>query len=920
MVSFIESVLIDLRDKKLNFEDLQFILPSKRAGIFLKHQLAGLIDKPIFSPEIKSIEEFVEELSGLKVLSNIDLLFSLYSTYKSITRDGEVEPFESFSKWAQILLQDFNEIDRHLVEQNQIFDYLTAIVELNHWSKEENQTDLIKIHLKFWHKLKEYYSKFTENLLNSKFGYQGLIYREACDNLEVYIENKPSKTHVFLGFNALNRAESIIIQGLLENNLAHIYWDVDETFINDPIHDAGLFFRHHKNSWNYFKKAPFNWLHNNYKESKKIKVIGVPKLIGQAKYIGQILEGLQIKNKTLSDIAIVLGEENLLMPVLNSLPKSIEKLNVTMGLALKYVPLASAFDALFTIHKKEASSYYHKDVARILSHPSFYQLFETASGNTANDILKHIQTNNLTYLSTLKLKEISKGNTDLISLFFDSWENSPAKALKKCSEIIFEIKSVIDKEKKRNGLELEYLYKFNTLFNQLKALNDNHKHLISVAALNPIYRELLSSESIDFRGEPLEGLQIMGVLESRVLDFETVIISSVNEGVLPAGKSNNSFIPFDVKIENGLPTFKEKDAVYTYHFYHLLQRANNVYILYNTESDALNGGEKSRFVTQLEIEGIHNIEHFIASPHVPKIENKLLEIPKTDMVIREVHAFATKGFSPSSLSNYIRNPIDFYYQKILGIKEFEDVEENIAFNTLGSVIHETLKDFYDPIINQYLTLDYLDSLFALIEATVTKHFKLLYKEGDFTKGKNLIIFNIAQHYIKTFIEDEKESLKTGNKIKIKAIEIESSIDIQVDGYVFPVKLKGTVDRVDEFNGVTRIIDYKTGKVDQGKVEIVEWSDITSDYDKYSKSFQILCYAYMLHKQNVIELPVEAGIISFKNLKKGFLKFGTKSSAKSRTKNQEITFETLSKFEVELKKLISEICNPKLNFVEKELNQ
>jgi hypothetical protein len=519
----------------------------------------------------------------------------------------------------------------------------------------------------------------------------------------------------------------------------------------------------------------------------------------------------------------------------------------------------------------------------------------------------------------MKLKDIAKSNTELIGLFFDSWENNPTIALYKCSEIVFQIKKSIDAKKNNRSIELEYLYRFNALFNQLKTLNDNHKYLDSTIGLHTIYKELLNTENLDFRGEPLEGLQIMGMLESRVLDFETVIISSVNEGVLPLGKSNNSFIPFDVKIENGLPTFKEKDAVYAYHFYHLLQRAKNVYILYNTESDALNGGEKSRFITQLEIEGIHNLKHLIASPQVPKLENEPLEIPKTDLVVKEIKSFASKGFSPSSLSNYIRNPIDFYYEKILKIREFEDVEENIAYNTLGSVIHESLKDFYDPMVGQFLTVEYLESLMLLIELKVTKHFKNLYKEGDFTKGKNLIIFNIAQHYIKTFVYSEIESLRAGNEIKIIAIEAKTFTDITVNGLDFPIKLKGTVDRVDEFNGITRIIDYKTGKVEQGKMEIVEWADITSDYDKYSKSFQILCYAYMMHKQNSIQLPIEAGIISFKNLKSGFLKFGTKTSPKARTKNQVITEDTLINFEVELKKLIAEICNPQLNFIEKELN-
>ena len=919
MISFIKTVLIDLKAKKQNLEDLHFILPSKRAGVFLKHQLSTLLEQPIFSPQILSIEEFVEELSGLQSVPNTELLFRLYETYKSLTKTPDQESFDSFSKWAQILLQDFNEIDRYLIPQEHIFDYLNAIKELNHWSLESEQTDLIINHLKFWKRLKEYYVAFTEDLLQTKQGYQGLIYREASENLEAYIENNSTTKHIFLGFNALNESESRIIQGLLQNDLAQIYWDTDAAFINDKIHDAGLFTRAHKENWNYFKNHPFDWVTSNYKESKNIQVVGIPKLVGQAKYIGQLLEEINQTNKNLSNVAVVLGEENLLIPVLNSIPKAITKLNVTMGLPLKHVPLASFFDYLFSIHKNNTKSFYFKDVVSILSHPSVYPLFNVEAGNISSKLVTHIQKNNLVYITADDLLKHVDSHTELINLLFKPWADKSEIALINCSTLIFNMKTNFGDSKQSNSLELEYLYRFHTLFNQLSQLDTTYKHLNSVTTLHTIYKELLSLETLDFKGEPLEGLQIMGMLESRVLDFETVIISSVNEGILPSGKTNNSFIPFDVKVENNLPTYKEKDAVYTYHFYRLLQRAKNVYILYNTEVDALKGGEKSRFITQLEIENKHKIKHSIISPEVPIIEKQLKKISKTPLVIEKLKALSLKGFSPSSLTNYMRNPMDFYYDKILGIKEFKEVEENIAANTLGSVIHNTLEDFYKPLEGSFLTLDHIVSFKAKILNTVTKHFKELYKDGDFTKGKNLIIFEIAQRYISNFINTEIESLKAGHKIKILAIEADEKIEFTIEGLDFPIRLTGKVDRIDQFNGVTRIIDYKSGKVEQNKVEITNWEDLTSDYDKYSKSFQVLCYAYMMHQNSLITLPIEAGIISFKNLNGGFLKFGKKESARSRTKDQLITVETLNNFEIELKKLIIDICNPDLDFVEKELD-
>ncbi|MBU2921487.1 PD-(D/E)XK nuclease family protein [Winogradskyella psychrotolerans] len=919
MISFIKSVLIDLQKKGLKLEDLYFILPSKRAGVFLKHHLSTLIDQPIFAPQILSSEEFVEELSGLQNLPNTDLLFRLYESYKALTDEEEQESFESFSKWAQILLQDFNEIDRYLIPQEHIFDYLNAIKELHHWSLEVNQTNLIKNHLKFWKRLKMYYTAFTENLLQSKQGYQGLIYREAVENLESYIENSTHKTHIFLGFNALNTAESQIIQGLLKNDLAEIYWDIDTSFIDDTIHDAGWFTRQHRKQWSYFKTHPFNWVTSHYKEEKNIKAIGIPKLVGQAKYIGQILSELTETKTNFSNIAVVLGEEQLLLPVLNSIPKNITKLNVTMGLPLQFVPLASFFEQLFNVHKNNPKQFYYKDVIGLLSHPSVYPLFETTTTNVSSTIVADIQKNNTVYITVQELKQLANSHKELIALLFQSWNDNPETALKNCSELILKMKANFDSNKQHHSLELEYLYRFNTLFNQLSKLDTTYKYLESIIALQSIYKELLSSETLDFKGEPLEGLQIMGMLESRVLDFETVIISSVNEGILPSGKTNNSFIPFDVKIENNLPTFKEKDAVYTYHFYRLLQRAKNVYILYNTEIDALKGGEKSRFLTQLEVEGIHEIKNSIVSPDVPIVEQKLTEITKTPSVMEQIKVLSGKGYSPSSLTNYIRNPIDFYYEKILRIKEFEDVEENIAANTLGSVIHNSLEDFYKPLEGSILTIEHLKDFKSRTKKMVTKHFEELYNKGGFSQGKNLIIFEIAQRYISNFLNLELESLKQGNEIKILSIEADEAIDIKIEGLDFPIKLKGKVDRIDSFNGMTRVIDYKSGKVEQNKVEIVNWEDLTTDYTKYSKSFQILCYTYMMRQQNLIVLPIEAGIISFKNLGEGLLKFGKKASSHARTKDQLITNETLDNFEIELKKLITEICNPKLNFTEKELD-
>ena len=918
MQSFINEVLTYLKSQKVNFSELHFVLPSKRAGTFLINELSKLTSHTLFAPSIYSIEEFVEELSQLKTTTNTELIFELYTAYKTVFKN-EYDNFDTFSKWAQIILQDFNEIDRYLIDKTKIFNYLSAIQEINsnHWSIDKNQTPLIRNYLKFWNSLEELNSVFEEQLISKSIGYQGLIYREAYNNIENYIQENSDKKIVFIGFNALNKAEIGIIKELLHNDIAQVFWDIDKTFINNISHDAGFFIRQHK-EWNYYNNHSFKWLGETYTSKKNISVIGTPKNVGQAKYIGELLHKLKANENPFDKTALVLGNERLLFPILTSIPEEIDTANITMGLPLKTIPLSSFFDQLINIHKESKNRFYFKDIVGLISNPVLSGLFDIDGVNFAQKLIKIINKNNFVHLSNKEICDLIPEKSDVINLLFNSWKDKPENALKSIVKLIFLLKNTLDTNKKQNALTLEYLYKFNTLFNTISSLNLKYNYINSIKVLYSVYKELLSNETLDFKGEPLKGLQIMGMLESRVLDFETVIISGVNEGILPSGKSNNSFIPFDVKIENDLPTYKEKDAVYTYHFYHLLQRAKNIYIIYNTEPDVLNGGEKSRFITQLEIEGIHKINHAIVAPKTPQIKQELEEIKKNEDVINQIKKVALKGFSPSALTSYIRNPIDFYFQRVLGIYDHESVEETIEANTLGTVVHNTLEELYKPFVKKYLNIEGLKKMKAEIKSITKKHFKEAYKQGDITKGKNLISYEIAKRYVLNFINSEINLVKQGNSIKILELEAENKVQFNVSELDFPVYLNGKVDRIDEFNGTTRIIDYKTGNVQASHVEIVDWEDINTDYKKYSKSFQVLTYVLMQHLNAKIELPVEAGIISFKNLSKGFLKFGKKDALRSRNKDNEISQETLDHFSKELKKLILEICNPEIPFTEKEV--
>jgi len=446
---------------------------------------------------------------------------------------------------------------------------------------------------------------------------------------------------------------------------------------------------------------------------------------------------------------------------------------------------------------------------------------------------------------------------------------------------------------------------------------EKHSFINDLKSLKSLYTELVSSETVDFQGDPLDGLQIMGMLESRNLDFETVIITSVNEGILPSGKSNNSFIPFDLKTRLGLPTFKEKDAVYTYHFYRLLQRAKNIHILYNTEPDVLEGGEKSRLISQMMTDPNKEkeITAKIATPAIEPITKMLQEYKKDEGLMQLIRNHAENGFSPTSLSNYIRNPIDFYKRNLLRIDDKNEVEETIAANTFGTIVHDTLEDLYTPFLGEFLSADGLTKAKTKIQSLVQKHFAKSYMDGDMSRGRNLIAYNVILRYLENYIDSEIEEAKN-HQIKILGVEEKLNINLNFPEIDFPVILKGKLDRVDEKDGMLRIIDYKTGKVESKNVEIVNWEDIITDYD-YSKAFQLLCYALMFDDKNPIE-TIQSGIISFKNLNGGFLKFGTKEKKGSRNKDNIITKESLTLFQIELKKLILEISNPEIPFTEKEV--
>jgi hypothetical protein len=543
----------------------------------------------------------------------------------------------------------------------------------------------------------------------------------------------------------------------------------------------------------------------------------------------------------------------------------------------------------------------------VLTHP----LVEPNAG--AGRLVQTINSNNYTFITKHRLLELNETRTPLFELLFSNWNTGTAQVLQNLSNVLLLLKSSLGNDNEQDKITKAFVYAVFKVINKLTSYCSRHPHIDNLETLHAIYKQVIDMAEVSFEGEPLNGLQVMGVLESRVLDFDTVVITSMNEGNFPAGKSQNSFIPYDVKREETLPTFKEKDAIYTYHFYHLLQRAKNIYLLYNTESDGLDAGEKSRFITQLEVEKqpAHVLSHVINNAYVPSMAYRPLTIEKSDKVMERLSEIAQKGFSPSSLTSYIRNPIDFYFRKILRISEADEVEENIALNTLGTIIHESLRILYEPFVDRILTIADIDECFRVMDQVVLNQFKTVYKEGEIKKGRNLLAFEVAKRNVSNFLKMEMADLKNEDEVRLLFLEKRFERILEHPALPYPVLIGGSVDRIEERNGIIRIIDYKTGRVNKGDVVLKQWDDLTTA-TKTDKVIQVLAYAFMLEPMYKGR-SIEAGIISFKNMKCGFMPFEFKPE---KVGTRTITEEILQSYVSSLVGLLQEILDQNIPFTEK----
>ncbi len=917
MQSFLSKVVSEVLKKDTPLSATTFILPNKRSGLFLKNILKQRIKQATFLPKIISIEEFVKDISGFELLDSVSLIFEFYGIYTAYTPKQEADTFESFSKWASILLQDFNDLDSNLFDTPDILSYLSDSKRIEQWQPgAEEESPMVKKYLTFFNKVITYHSAFTTHLSAKKVGYQGLVYRTATESLEAYKEKHQNEKFIFAAFNALNKAEEKIIQELLNDNLASIYWDHDD-FYSKSNNQSEQFFKKYLRSWPHYLSNEFEWKENNINSPKTIHFHGLPKNVSQIKQVGSLLKDLQ--KSGIEDTAVILGNEKLLPSLLNSIPKEISKANITMGYELQNVSLNTFFQSLFKLHINRSKwnkegVFYYKDLTSLLNDP-FFKSQWIAHKEFEKNLKKILYTDNTIFVSEDQLMTLASGVEDLSQLFkllFLGWKNDIDLIINNIIKIIEHLKGA----EELHHLNQEYLYRYFNIFVQLSNLNKNFGFIDNLNSLYQIFQHILKTEKLSFQGEPLEGLQIMGLLESRGLDFKNIIITSVNEGFLPASGSNNSFIPLDIKLEKKIPTFFEKDAIFSYHFFRLFHRAENIYLIYNNITDDFGSGEPSRFIRQLnaakalgQLDKVR-FQKKIISPKLNASPLELNTIIKTDEMMLKLGNLAEKGFSPSSLTNYIRNPLGFYKRSVLGIKEFKKIEETVAANTFGTIVHDTLEQLYLPFLNKRLKITDLEQMVDIVNDEVARQFSKSYSSTAITSGKNFLAFEIAKQFVFNFLNFELGELKQGKNIKILGLEIPIEMQHYVKGIDTEVKLRGKIDRIDQINGVLRIMDYKTGKVMKSQLKINDWSLLGSD-EKFSKSFQVLTYAYMYlnnHKQPDKEFSLESGIVSFKNLKDGFMPFN----------GGPITEESLSSFKFELDKLIIEIFDISVPFQEKEL--
>lgn len=846
---------------------LAFVFPNRRTGLFFQKYLSEVADTPLFSPTILTINDLFIQLSGKQSADRISMLFTLYDIY--IRQSGSTETFDEFLYWGEMLLNDFDDIDKYMANARMLFSNVTDLREIENdfdflsdeqiaairsfWSSfyPRGDTPNQQQFLAVWQVLYDLYEEFRATLAAEGKGYEGMIFREVVESMERgESPDLPYEQIVFVGLNALSVSEERFLAQLQKREIADFYWDYVSDKVTDPDNKASYFVSRNLKSFPSSMKLP-----PEEKVKTEIEVIGIPSGIGQAKHVYTLLSDwckeAEMSSEEALRTAVILPDEHLLIPVLNAIPEQIRRINVTMGYPLAGTPVASLIEYILALQKNvryidRNPLFYFRDVLPVLNH----RYILSTSPEIISSLVKEITENNKIYISHTEL-----GKTPLLEILFtpvtgvEAFSDYLIKVLEELNKVMSALSDEEEEDapQRTNDLEQEFIFHYFTTVNRMKEVMKDARIEMKIDTFFRLLKRVTDTITIPFHGEPLSGLQIMGVLETRALDFDRLIILSMNEGIFPQRKAANSFIPYNLRRGFGLPTYEHQDSVWAYHFYRLIERASHVSLLYDTRSNGLQTGEVSRFVHQLHYHYEVPMRDKLVVYNVSSSKTPPLAVPKREDIMRRLDAYrkgGSKAISASAINTYLDCPLKFYFSVVEGIREEEEVSETIESDVFGSILHKVMEELYKPFQGKMVTVDLLKAIrkdTALLTGAIARAFASEFFKTEVVRsltGQNYLIGEMIRKYVEKILE------RDGKLTPFVYIESERKINglISLSDHS-EIRLKGFIDRVDEVRDAIRIIDYKSGS------GTTTFSSIESLFNKEEKDrakavMQVFMYCWM----------------------------------------------------------------------------
>lgn len=885
------------------------VFPNQRAGIYLKKHMAQLISKPILAPSILTLEELLNDISENIRLDMLTQVIELYRAYTEVDMgQREKDRFDTFLNWATTFIKDCNDIDNAVEDPDEFFKKLYEDKEIRNWSLSQEPTELQQDYLNFWKHAKDLYDNFTERLSKKGGGYMGYNYKAALKKLNSGAQ-VPYDYILIAGFNAMTVAEERAVDTLIADGRGEVFWDMDAYYAgaDKTIFQAGKYYRKYIDRWPITE--PLNGIigYNN----TDISIWESPNKTAQCDIVFKLLNDKIASGEIedLSSIAIILSDENLLETLLLRLPESISNYNITMGKPLRSFALFHFFDKIMNVFQEVNHIGYTSE--------SLINLASTSSARVLDEngdfekLRKHLFQNNI---FRLKYEEYNEKLTQ------GFWNDLSKVNHKDIIHIIEFIEDCIQNLRFRSYDEednqtVEVLFEFHNIFTQLKNLAESNSDIIEIGSIRRLYKTLCSQTRIPFEGEPINGVQIMGLLESRLLDFEHVILVSANEGIVPENKSNQSFIPHVFKRFYKMPTYDERDAIFAYSFYRLLHHPAKMDIIYDgSVGSGVGSSEKSRYVQQLEAEYLDQVNYdvslnsasftFDSKPN----ESREYIIEKTPEVLQEIRNYLVKGkLSASSINTLVKSPLEFYLKQIKGYTDPQLLESQIEANTFGSIVHDTLQELYEKVIHKPLDEQKIKGLKSQLEEKLIAQFNKHVNEIDYLYGYNRLMYNASKKMVEQVIALDNQRIKD-HTIVVKELENELKVPMSLnyDGEEKIIHIRGFIDRVQSRDDVIEIIDYKTGNVE--KLGSKNLSNISQDY-KQDKLLQLTTYAFLLshRKEDAYNLStLRPALFGLKSWQNGLTYIDDDP-------NFVITPEHIETFKSNLTERITELLDPEIPF-------